>query len=354
MARGDAVQRIEVPSLDATFQSEVRGLFIVGELGGRGLIKNAINEGKIAVEWIARELASSPSRSDEGGDVVDVAIVGAGPAGLSAGLEALRAGLSYTILEQGSIADSIRKYPRHKILLAEPIAIPLYGDLWIADSSKEALLQVWETIIANTGLRVLTGHRVENVAREGECFLLAGAGRTLRARRVVLALGRRGTPRRLGVPGEERENVFYDIVEMETFRGRRVLVVGGGDSALESALGLANQEGTQVVLSHRGDAFERAKQRNRDKLRAAIASGRIEPLMNSRLLEIGPGSVSVDVGGARRPLAIDDVIVRIGGELPSVFLERIGVRLVKKEIRIADSPEAAAEHAQARHELAIG
>jgi thioredoxin reductase len=259
---------------------------------------------------------------------------------LSAGLEAIRCGLSYRILEQGTVADTVRKYPRHKILLAEPVHIPLYGDLWISDASKESLLQVWETIIANADLRILSGCPVENVQRDGSTFLVTVRDMDFRARRVVLAMGRRGTPRRLDVPGEEMGKVFYDVVEMEEFAGQRVLVVGGGDSAVETALGLANQEGTEVTLSYRSGAFHRLKGRNIEKLEAASAAGRISVLLESHVRSIEPESVRIEVRGESISLPNDVVIVRVGGEPPTRFLERLGIRMVKKDVS-AGVPEAA-------------
>ncbi|HEX5819677.1 MAG TPA: NAD(P)-binding domain-containing protein, partial [Gemmatimonadales bacterium] len=200
---GAAVHRVEVPQLDGNFQANVPGIFVVGELGGRGLIKNAVNEGKIAIEAVTRELPPGAPRADGLEHALDVVIVGSGPAGLSAGLEAHRVGLKYVVLEQGSLADTVRRYPRHKLLFAEPLKVPLYGDLWVSDASKESLLQVWETIVANTGLKVLTEHKVENIARRGDLLAVEVSGREFLTRRVVLALGRRGSPRTLGVPGEE-------------------------------------------------------------------------------------------------------------------------------------------------------
>jgi thioredoxin reductase len=341
LTSGEAVHRVEVPLVHADFQSNVRGVYIVGELGGRGLIKNAVNEGKIAIECIVRELASGGLRESAADGVVDVVVVGSGPAGLSAGLEAHRCGLSYKVLEQGTIADSIRRYPRHKILLAEPVKIPLYGDLWVADAAKETLLEIWETIIANTGLDVTTGCRVENVVREGPFLCVHTASEVFRARRVVLATGRRGTPRRLEVPGEELGKVFYDIAEMEAFRERRLLVVGGGESAIESALGLANQAGTDVTLCYRGDVFSRVRERNSAKLADAIQEKRIRALLRSQVREIRSDSVVLDVGDRDQVLPNDNVIVRIGGELPVKFLERIGVRMVKKDLPLPSDAEAA-------------
>ncbi|TFH64349.1 MAG: FAD-binding protein [Gemmatimonadales bacterium] len=227
LSTGAAVHRVEVPDLGPDFQTNIPGLYVVGELGGRGLIKNAINEGKLAIESIAEALPPGEPRIDGNADTFDVVIVGSGPAGLSAALEAHRIGLSYEILEQGSLADTVRKYPRHKLLFAEPLTVPLYGDLWIADGSKENLLQIWETIVANTGLHLRTGRRVEQVVRSGDVFRISATGHECHARRIVLALGRRGTPRRLGVPGEELSKLVYDVAETEDVRGRRVLVVGG-------------------------------------------------------------------------------------------------------------------------------
>jgi thioredoxin reductase (NADPH) len=338
---GAAVNRVAVPSIDAHFQSNVPGLYIVGELGGRGLIKNAINEGKMAIEHIVSELPACEPRNDGDPEAFDVCIVGSGPAGLSAGLEAHRAKLRYVILEQGSVSDTVRKYPRKKLLLAEPVSIPLYGDLWIADASKETLLQVWETIIANTGLEVRTGVKVDRVAREGAFFDVVSAGAHYRARRVVLAMGRRGTPRRLSVPGEETDKVFYDIVEMEAFAGQKVVVVGGGDSAIESALGLANQPDTEVRLSYRGEEFKRVKPRNVEKLERAIASGRVIPMLRSEVREIRSDVVVMECDGEKMILPNDTVIVRIGGEAPSAFLEKLGVRIVEKDVPIPRDVAAA-------------
>ncbi len=332
---GTAVNRVVVPLVDTHFETNVPGLFIVGELGGRGLIKNAVNEGKMAVEHVVSLLPPGTPRADGQDDVVDVAVVGSGPAGLSAAMEALRCGLSYVVLEQGSIADSIRKYPRHKLILAESVQIPLYGDLWVADASKEALLNVWETIVANTGLQVITHSRVENIARDSGIFTVTTSTGMHRARTVVLAMGRRGSPRQLGVPGEELGKVFYDVMEMEQFGGRRVLVVGGGDSAVETAVGLANQPGTEVLLSYRGDEFTRIKERNREKITKVIAARKVKPLFGSTVREIRPDVVLLEVSGETMIVPNDFVVVRVGGNAPTAFLEKIGVRIVQKDVPIS-------------------
>lgn len=338
---GEAANRVTVPLVDSNFETNVPGLYVVGELGGRGLIKNAINEGKLAIEHVARVLPPGTARADGDDGAVDVLIVGSGPAGLSAGLEAHRRGLKYVVVEQGSLSDTVRKYPRHKLLLAEPVRMPLYGDLWIADASKENLLQVWETIVANTGLVVRTGEKVDTIMRDGGAFRVETPIAQYRARRVVLATGRRGAPRKLGVPGEELGKVVYDIVEMEEFAGQRVLVVGGGDSAIESAVGLARQEGTEVTLSYRGAAFTRIKDRNREKIDRTISSRKVRMYFESTVREIRADVAVIESHGESMIVPNDAVVVRVGGDAPYAFLERLGVQIVEKDVPIALEPALA-------------
>ncbi len=334
-----SARRVEVPRVGPDFQTNVPGLYVVGELGGRGLIKNAINEGKIAAECAVEALADDPVPDPSAGRVYDLAVVGSGPAGLSAALEAKRRGADYLVLEQGSLADTIRKYPRQKLLLAEPVTVPLYGDLWIADATKEALLETWQAIVDSTQLQVRTHHRVEGLQRldDGTFELQVTDGARFRARRVILALGRRGTPRRLGVPGEELGKVLYDVVEMEAFAHARVLVVGGGDSALESAVGMANQPGADVILSYRGDSFPRAKSRNVEKLETAEREGRLRVLRRSHVRAIHEDRVEIEVDGSRVTEANDFVVIRIGGEAPYAFLQRIGVEIIHKDVPLVES-----------------
>jgi len=339
MGTGDMVHRVIVPDVRSNFETAMRGVYIVGELGGRGLIKNAINEGRVVIEGIARELRRDRVKHD----CLDVVIVGSGPAGLSCALTARRQGLKALVLEQGTVSDSIRKYPRKKLLLAEPLGIPLYGDLWVADASKETLLSVWEAMIAEHELDIRPHSRVTAVARRSGTLVVEGDGFSHASRRVVLAMGRRGTPRRLGVPGEELDKVYYDIVEMEQFAGRRVLVVGGGDSAIESCVGLANQPGTEVSLSYRRESFDRAKPRNVAKLRAVVEQGRAQILLKSQVTRIAPEHVELRIEDRAYRLENDDVVVRIGGEPPSRFLESLGIRMVTKEIPLVEAKAGVAD-----------
>lgn len=330
LAAEGILQTIKVPYVKENFETNVPGVFIVGELGGMGLIKTAINEGKLVVDHLKQRLEASNAPSPDGN--YDVVIVGAGPAGLSASLAAQQYGMRYLTLEQGEIAATIRQYPRQKFLMAEPIDLPLYGTLYVADGTKEALLSVWETILSNTGVQVATNERVEQVLRNGSGFQIATAKGTYKTTQVVLAMGKRGVPRRLGVPGEDLAKVCYRLIEAETYKDKSLLVVGGGDSAIEAALALSRSGTNHVTLSYRGDNFQRARERNRTFLDEAERSGGISVQRNSHVREIRPDGVTLDVGGRGLDLPNHYTFVLIGGESPEEFLRRTGVEIVEKAL----------------------
>jgi thioredoxin reductase len=320
-----------VPRVDENFETNISGLHIIGELGGMGLIKTAINEGRLVVDRI--RACHSPKETAGRSGIYDVAIIGAGPAGLSASLTAHQHDLRYITLEQGDIASTIRQYPRHKFLMAEPIEMPLYGSLYVADGSKEALLSVWESIVANTGVRVNTNERVESISRtESGVFGITTSKATYLASRVILALGKRGTPRRLDVAGETLAKVSYRLIEADTYRNQDVLVIGGGDSAIEAALALSKDAHNRVTLSHRGDDFSRARERNRTMLTDCESKGLVRVVRRSNLREIYADRVVLDVEGKPQELPNSYVFVLIGGESPEDFLRKTGVEIVEKTV----------------------
>jgi thioredoxin reductase len=325
------LQKMRVPSVDQNFETNVPGIYIVGELGGRGLIKISINEGKLVIDRLKERLATQPANGGEGG-LYDVIIVGTGPAGLSASLAAHENGLRYLTLEQGEIASTIRNYPRQKLVFAEPIEMPLYGNLYIADSGKESLLTIWGKIIADTGVRIQTNTRVDGVRRNGECFHVETTHGEYLGRAVVLATGRRGSPRKLGVPGEDLGKVAYRLIEADTYKGEDVLVVGGGDSAVECALALAKGGRNRVTLSYRSGAFDRVKQRNQERLSAAETDGQSRIVRKSKVREIRPQSVVLDDDSSVTELPNSYVFILIGGESPEAFLQKIGIEIVEKTL----------------------
>jgi thioredoxin reductase/NAD-dependent dihydropyrimidine dehydrogenase PreA subunit len=321
---GDLKSREDVPLLDDAGQTTVPGLYVVGELGGLSLVRNAVFQGRRIVEHLSERLPALALAED----VLDVAIVGAGPAGLSAGLTAAHAGLSSVVLErEPTLGGSLLHYPRRKMVLTQPVELPPWGSLDREEYTKEALLDLFEELVESHTIDVRFGEAVVNVQREDGAFLvLSASGGIWRARTVVLALGRRGTPRTLGIPGEELSKVMYRLLDAEGYRGQKILVVGGGDSAAEAAIGLARQPGNEVTLSYRREKLVRLKKKNQDALDALLATGKVRPLFGSQPVEITPGSVRLKVGGEVVELDNDYVFVFAGGVPPFDFLKKIGVR----------------------------
>src|SRR5579862_3777180 len=316
---GSERRGVDIPLVSPNFESSVPGMFVAGELGGMGLIRNALEQGRQAVEAIAAR------RGRGGNGALDLVIVGAGPAGFAASLTAKAKGLRYVTLEQESLGGAVFQYPRGKLVMTAPAMLPLLGKVNFRQTSKEALLQFWQEAERKTGVTINYRERVEDIARDGETFTVKTSKNSYQARSVLLAIGRRGTPRKLGVPGEELPKVVYRLIDPEQYAGQRVLVVGGGDSALEAAVSIAEAGGGGVVLSYRGGEFDRAKSRNRERVRAAEKGGRLQTLMKSNVKHIAAQSVDLERDGQMVKVDNDAVIVSAGGVLPSEFLKRVGI-----------------------------
>ena len=321
---GTEKRGVDIPHVGPDFQTNVPGIYIAGELGGMGLIRNAIEQGRQAIGQIA---AQAPSRA---GAPLDVLIVGAGPAGISASLGALKAGLRFVTLEQDSFGGTVAHFPRGKLVMTAPAELPLYGRVNLRETSKEELLAFWKQVKADTGLKITYDERVEKMEPEGGHFRVVTNKGSYLTGAVLLAIGRRGTPRTLGVPGEEAEKVVYRLIDPEQYRGQHVLVVGGGDSALEAATSIAAEPGSSVILSYRGDGFNRAKQKNRDALARAQADGSLTLLLGSQVTAIEPDYVSLELGGKVDRHRNDAVIVCAGGILPTPFLKASGINVETK------------------------
>lgn len=321
---GSARRGVDIPVVGPDFETSVAGLFVAGELGGMGLIANAVEQGRQAIEAIARR--EGPGRED----VLDLVIVGCGPAGLAAALAAKEKGLRFVVLEQGRLGGAIANYPRAKVVMTRPLVLPLYGRLKLRRIRKERLLALWRSIATGAALPVLTAERVEHIRTRPWGLDVETAGARYSAGSVLLATGRRGAPRRLGVPGEELPKVAYALADPAQYRGRRVLVVGGGNSALEAALALAEVRGCEVTLSYRGEAFGRARPGLRDRLEAAERRERIAVLRRSLLLAIQAGGVEVEHRGRRIAFANDAVIICAGGLLPTTLLADAGVAVATR------------------------
>jgi thioredoxin reductase (NADPH) len=323
---GTEKRGMDIPWVAPDFETNVPGVYIAGELGGMGLIRNAVTQGREAVEAIAQKLPAKRAADD----TLDLIIVGAGPAGIAASLEATRAGLRFRTCEQDSLGGTVAHYPRGKIVMTEPAHLPLYGKMDFRSVSKEELIKVWSGVIEKTGVKISFGERVISVEKTATGFLVKTNGGVFKSRNLLLAIGRRGSPRQLGVPGEDRAKVGYSLVDPDEYHGKRVLVVGGGDSALEAAIALANTRKVQTTLSYRGSAFSRARRANREAVERLAQSGALELILESEVIEIGDDKVVLSTGGKQEDLPNDAVIVSAGGILPIPLLEAIGISIERK------------------------
>ncbi len=327
----------DMPRLSREYETSVPGVFIIGELGGLALIKNAVNQGRECVDTIARRTG----RQSRVPGVLDVCIVGAGPAGLSASLRAVEKGLTYVTLEQEELGGTVAKYPRQKVVMTSPVDFPMHGKFNKLEISKEKLMEFWATVIRKGNVQVRTQEKVESIEREADGTLsIRSSSGAYRARSVILALGRRGTPRKLGIPGEELPKVMYGLIEADAYVDSNILVVGGGDSAVEAAMGLAYQKGNQVTLSYRQPEFNRLKERNAVRIREAMKARKLRVLFGSQPVEVREKSVLIDVAGAATEIPNDWMWVFAGGEPPSAFLQKIGVAMGERDMTREAGAEA--------------
>lgn len=331
----------DLPTLSPELESTVPNLFIVGELGGLALIKNAINQGRDCIDRIVERVPALRQRPVLGENPVDVAIIGAGPAGLAASLRAMERGLKYLTLEAEEFGGTVAKYPRQKLVMTSPVELPFLGKFTKLEISKEELLKVWEKTATKATLKVRSHERVETIDRDGTGrFTIRTTKGEYRALTVVMAIGKRGTPRKLDVPGEDLPHVMYSLLDAEAYTGHRILVVGGGDSAVEAAMGLAHQAGNRVVISYRQEAFSRLKDRNVKRLEEMLRRRELEAVFSSRPVEIRERSVVLEIGAERREVPAEYVWIFAGGTPPKQFLEKIGIGFGRQDLSAAARAEA--------------
>ncbi len=321
---GTEKRGVELPHVNQNFESNIPGIYIAGELGGMGLIKNSVEQGEAAVENIVR------SKFKRDSSCYDLIIIGAGPAGISASLTAKKHGLNFLTLEQDSLGGTVFNFPRSKIVMTAPMDLPLYGKLKLFNTSKTELLEIWQSVLLKNNITVQENTKVEGIKMVGDHFQVTTLkGEMLKSKNVLLAIGRRGSPRKLGIPGETLEKVAYRLLEPETIAARKVVVVGGGDSAIESALSLSMQN--NVILSYRGDAFGRLKPKNRENLDFAIKEGALDVKLKSNLLKIENEKVLISTeSDTASELDNDLVYIFAGGELPTQFLQKSGIEISKR------------------------
>ena len=322
---GTEKRGVELPHISPEFETNIRGLFIAGELGGMGLIKNAVEQGKQAILYLSKELKNIPDAK------FDAIIVGAGPAGISATLMATKLNLKVRTIEQDSLGGTVFNFPRSKIVMTSPMDLALYGKIKLTETTKSELLDLWQTVLSKNKITINEQEKVTAIEKNNGIFTLTTSKETYNSKTILLAIGRRGSPRKLGVKGEDKEKVAYRLLEPELIHNQKILVIGGGDSAIEAALLLAG-EGNDVALSYRGESFSRIKPRNLELINEFSLDGKVEVLLKSVVKEINDNTVILNLSDENEDIELpnDLVYVFAGGELPTVFLEKIGVRITKK------------------------
>lgn len=323
---GTEKRGVELPHVNQNFETNVPGIFIAGELGGMGLIKNAVEQGKQAVENLQKVVGSKSHPAE-----YDLVIIGAGPAGISASLMAKKLELKFTTLEQDTLGGTVYTFPRAKIVMTSAMDLPLHGKVKLFETKKSALLDLWQEVLKKNAITIRENEKVESIVRTQDIFrITTNKNQSFTSRTVLLAIGRRGSPRKLGIPGENSEKVAYRLLEPEHISGQEILIVGGGDSAIESALLLHEQN--KVTLSYRGDAFSRLKPKNQERVQFAISEGKLTLMLQSNPVEIMGNHVILKQvsDGSKIKLVNDLVYIFAGGELPIDFLQKAGIGITKK------------------------
>ncbi len=322
---GTARRGVDIPVVNPDFQTNVPGIFIAGELGGMGLIRNAIEQGRQAMVSIGGLVKKGHQNP------LDVVIIGAGPAGFAATLGATEAKIRHVTVEQDELGGTVAHFPRRKLVMTQPANLPIFGAMKFKEVQKETLIDFWREVEQKTGIKISYSERVESIvpSPKGGFTVTTNKG-VYDTRTVLLCIGRRGTPRKLDVPGEEMAKVVYRVIDPAQYLNQHVLVVGGGDSALEAATTIAAEAGTTVTISYRSDAFSRAKPKNRQLVETMASSGDLRVLLGSNVKSISEGLVEIAIGDKIESIRNDAVVVSAGGILPSAFLKTFGIHIETK------------------------
>jgi len=325
LAIGTEKRGVDLPHVNPSFETNVSGMYIAGELGGMGLIKNAVEQGKQAIDNLVKTIDANVEAD------YDLVIVGAGPAGIGASLTAKKHKLKFITVEQDSLGGTVFTFPRSKIVMTSAMELPLHGKVKLYETSKKELIDLWNEVLTKNDIEIKENTKIDRIEKKKNQFIIqTEKGETFTSRKVLLAIGRRGTPRKLGISGENTEKVAYRLLEPESIEGKNIMVVGGGDSAIEAALLLADQN--TVQMSYRGRAFNRAKPKNESKIKQAIENGKINVRFQSNITSIDERGIKIKEDALEEEsfLPADRVYIFAGGELPTQFLQKAGIEIKRK------------------------
>ncbi len=305
-------------------ESNVPGIYLVGEVSGTPLIKLGLNQGVEIAEKMKKELGASSADPA----VLDVLIVGGGSSGLGAAMRAHELDMKYVLLEGEKIAQIVINMYKGKILFAEPVAVPNKSALWFEECTREELLERWNKQVKEAGLKIQEHEKVTDVQRQGEVFFVKSTKGEYKARRVIMALGKAGNPRKAGAPGETENGakIMHVLSDPSQFQGKKIFVYGGGDVAAEATLALCEKNEVTMVTIDKALTFP--KKRNVDALMARKAEGKLQLHLETKLVRIEKDAVVFKTGDGKEHSVPNDLVFEmIGAELPLAFFKKVGIKL---------------------------
>ncbi|MCM8536527.1 MAG: NAD(P)-binding domain-containing protein [Lentisphaeraceae bacterium] len=307
------------PQLDDHGQTTLEGVYVTGDLTGIPLLTMAANSGAQTIRKFDYDKVFQNSTAD-----FDVVIIGGGPSGVSAAMECEKRKINYILLESGKLFNTIKNFPKGKPIIATPPKDDYISDLSISDGDKESLINELESSTESKELNVKTDSKVDKISRKNDLLTVSTTNNSYQCKRVILAIGKSGNSRKLDVPGEDLDKVKNRLFDPADHKQENILVVGGGDSALETANALAKAD-NKVTLSYRKEAFSRPKQQNMEEVRKWQKEGKITIVNKSTVKEIHDKSVVLITEEAEKEIDNDTVYTMIGRELPTSFLRRSGI-----------------------------
>jgi len=324
---GTKTRGLDIPRLTSNYETNVPGLYIAGELGGMGLIRNAVKQGALAALNALEKIDRSTQAE------YDLLVVGAGPGGLAASLAAIASKASHLCIEQNTFGGAVANFPRQKIVMSHPADLPVVGKMKFLKNkvSKEELLEYWSLVRKKTGIKISEQEKFETLSFKDGVFHVKTSKGLRTSRKVILAMGVRGSPRRLGLPNEDLPKVTYNLIDPEQYKDADVAVIGGGNAGVEAAQYLGKKLlKCKVTLLIHGATLDRCNEENRGIIEAMQKQGLVDIWYNSHVKEIHADHLVISKQEQLTDLKNKYLFVFIGAEMPQAFLMSLGIHIDKK------------------------